>query len=195
MTMPAQEAAPTAAERRAARRANQTTFNLIIALVASLGLVLLLVVVVVRPEVTRPTVDFAQVGADAQGSVEEPLAIPDLPSTWAANRAQLVPDPADGVTRWEIGLLTPDGEYIELVQGVDANDSWVADRVRSARSEGTERLGGLRWDRYDRRDVEDAGNVEFALVTTSGASTIVLSGTATDAEFETVAIAVAESLS
>ncbi|HWH96976.1 MAG TPA: DUF4245 domain-containing protein, partial [Pseudolysinimonas sp.] len=178
MTLPDQEAAPTAAERRAARRANQTTFNLVLALVASLGIVLFLVVVVVRPEMEPRTVDYREIGAAAQSSVDEPLAVPELPEGWTANRAELVADPADGVTRWEIGFLTPAGEYIALVQGVDANASWLADQVHSARSDGTERIGGLSWDSYDRRDVDDPGNVEYALVTTSGASTIVLGGTA-----------------
>lgn len=194
MTMPDQEAAPTVAERRAARRANQTTFNLVLALLASLGIVLLLVVVVVRPEVEPRTVDFRAVGADAQTAVEEALAVPDLPADWRANRAELVSDPADGVTRWAIGFLTPGGAYIGLVQGIEANDSWLAGEVRSARAEGTERIGGLTWDRYDRRDVDDPGNVEFALVTTTGASTIVLGGTATEAEFAFLAAAVAKGI-
>ena len=55
--------------------------------------------------------------------------------------------------------------------------------------------GGLRWDAYDRRDEPDPGNVEYALVTETGASTIVLGGTASDAEFAELASAVAESLS
>ena len=195
MTMPAQEAAPTAAERRAARRANQTTFNLVIALIASLGVVALLVSVVIRPDVSRPAVDYAAAGANAQRSVDEPLAIPDLPEGWTANRAELVSEPADGVTRWEVGFLTPAGDYIGFVQGVEANASWLADQVRSARASGTENLGGLRWDVYDRRDVPDPGNVEYALVTERGVSTIVLGGTASDAEFGELATAVAASLS
>lgn len=195
MTMPDQEAAPTVAERRAARRANQTTFNLVLALLASLGIVLFLVVVVVRPDMEPKTVDYQQVGVDAQSGVDEPLAAPDLPAEWTANRAELVADPADGVVRWEIGFLTPDGEYIGLVQGVDANPSWVADQVRSAPGAGTERIGGLTWAAYDRRDVDDPGNVEYALVTTSGASTIVLGGTASDEEFAVLAAAIAKELS
>jgi hypothetical protein len=195
MTMPDQEAAPTVAERRAARRANQTTFNLVLALIASLGIVLFLVVVVVRPEMEPRTVDYQQIGADAQTGIGEPLAAPDLPDGWSANRAELVAAPADGVARWEIGFLTPDGQYIGLVQGIDANPSWVADQVRSAPAVGTERIGGLAWDAYDRREIDDPGNVEYALVTTSGASTIVLGGTASDQEFAVLAAAIAEELS
>jgi len=192
--MPAQEAAPTATERRAARRANQTTFNLVIALIASLAVVGLLVAVVIRPDVTRPAVDYVAVGATAQQSVDEPLAVPELPDGWSANRAELVSDPADGVTRWEVGFLTPEGDYIGFVQGVDANASWLADQVRAARVSDTENLGGLSWDVYDRRDVADPGNVEYALVGETGASTIVLGGTASDAEFAELATAVAASL-
>ena len=194
MTLPAQEAAPTVAERRAARRANQTTFNLVIALLASLAVVLLIVVVVVRPDTPRAAVDFVAAGANAQSSVDEPLAVPDLPEGWSANRAELVSDPADGVTRWEVGFRTPAGDYIGFVQGVDANASWLADQVRSASVSGAQSFGGLRWDAYDRRDVDDPGNVEYALVAEAGASTLVLGGTAADAEFAELATAVAESL-
>ena len=192
MTLPAQEAAPTVEERRAARRANQTTFNLVIALIASLGIVVLLVAVVVRPDLTRPSVDYREVGAGAQGSLAEPILVPDLPDGWSANRAEIFADPADGVPRWDVGFLTPEGDYIRLVQGIDANPSWLADQVKSARAGGVENFGGLSWDSYDRRDVADPGNVEFALVTTADTSTIVLSGTASDEEFAVLAKAVAD---
>jgi hypothetical protein len=81
------------------------------------------------------------------------------------------------------------------VQGVDANDSWLAAEVANERAEGTARIGGITWDRYDRRENDDPGNLEYALATTVDASTVVLGGTASDDEFETLAAAVAESLS
>lgn len=194
MTLPAQEAAPTAAERRAARRANQTTFNLVLALLASLALVALIVAVVVRPDRDPLTVDYAAAGEAAQQTVDDRLAVPILPDDWSANRAELVTGSADGVDRWEIGFLTPRGEYIGLVQGFDANATWLAAEVKNERAEGSSRIGGLSWDRYDRRAVSDPGNLEFALATIAGSSTIVLGGTADDAEFETLASAVAEAL-
>jgi len=194
VTMPAQEAAPTAAERRAARRANQTAFNLVLALIASLGIVLFLVVVVVRPDMEPRTVDYVAAGEAAQGAVDETLAVPDLPEEWRANRAELVPDPSDGVPRWEIGFLTPDGQYIALVQGLDANATWLAAAVKNERAEASVRIGGLAWDVFDRRTVPDPGNHAYILATIEGASTVVLHGTADDAEFETLAAAVAEAL-
>lgn len=196
MTLPDQEAAPTPAARRAARQANQTTFNLVIALVASLAVVFVLVAVVVRPDMGPRTVDYREIGAGAQSSVSETLAVPDLVDGWSANRAELVSNPADGVTRWEIGFLTPDpgSAYIGFVQGIDANASWIADQTASARADGTEEIGGLTWDRYNRRDLPDPGNLEYVLVTVVGSSTIVLGGTASDEEFTELAAAIAKAL-
>lgn len=196
MTMPAQEAAPTIEERRAARRANQTTFNLVLALIASLGIVALLVIVVVRPDVPRPDlqdVDYRLNAEGAQATFEEPLVVPDLPETWSANRAGARTD--GGVDTWEIGFITPAGAYLQLTQGVDANPTWLADQVRDATAGPVLTIGGIRWTVYDRRDADDIGNVAYALVAEAGASTVVISGTADDPEFEELAISAAEELS
>lgn len=185
--------APSAAQRRAARRANQTTFNLVLALIASLGIVLFLVVVVVRPEFSLPTVDYRAVGTDAQ-TVDARFVVPDLPETWTANRSVFVGNPSDEVVRWETGLLTPEGEFITMVQGIDANESWVSGQLADARSTATVRIDGTDWRIYDRRDADDPGNREYALVTTIDTLTVVLYGTATDAEFEALAAAITEEL-
>ena len=55
--------------------------------------------------------------------------------------------------------------------------------------------GNTDWAAYDRRDVDDPGNVAYALVTEFGRSTVVLSGTGTDAEFATLAESVNAELS
>ena len=185
--------APTPAQRRAARRANQTTFNLVIALIASLGIVLFLVVVVVRPETSLPTVDYRVVGANAQ-AVDERFVVPDLPDAWTANRSDFFGDSTDGVVRWETGLLTPEGEFITMVQGIDANESWVAAQLADARIDNDIRIDGRSWQIYDRRDVDDPGNREYALVTAADDVTVVLYGTATNVEFEIVATAISEEL-
>ncbi len=117
---------------------------------------------------------------------------PTFPTRGPSNRSTFVGNPSDGVTRWETGLLTPDGEFITMVQGVDANESWVADQVADARTDARIRIDGLDWDVYDRRDVDDPGNRAYALATTVGELTVVLYGTASDAEFEVLATALAE---
>ncbi|HWH26603.1 MAG TPA: DUF4245 domain-containing protein [Pseudolysinimonas sp.] len=178
-----------------AHRRNQTTLNLVLALAASIAVVVLLVFVVVRPapEPADP-IDYAAVAADAQGSVTVPLIAPVLPDGWTANRAELSSGNGDGVTAWRIGFLTPAGDYIALDQGVDANPSWVSGALDHARSTGSTTIEGHRWSVYDRRTADDPGNNAYALVTEANGSTVVLSGTASDAEFGTLAASVAAEL-
>lgn len=185
--------APSAAQRRAARQANQTPLNLVLALVASLGLVVFLVVVVIRPEVTPLPVDYRGVGANAQ-AVDDRFVVPNLPEEWTANRSELSCESSDGIACWSTGLLTPEGEFIAMVQGVDANESWIAGQVADARTVLGVRIDGRDWQIYDRRDVPDPGNHEYALVATVDELTIVLYGTASDAEFEVVATAISKEL-
>lgn len=180
---------------RRSRREHQTAFNLVLALIASLGIVLFLVAVVVRPDQTVDrSVDYQQVaaGADVPGVT---LAAPDLPDGFTANRADFQDKTSDGVRVWTVGLVTPDRQYIGLQQGIDANASWVANQLDQEPATGDRTIDGTKWTVYDRRDEgKDAGNHAYSLVHTFGRDTIVLSGTADDSSFTTVAKAVTEQL-
>ncbi|WP_144766262.1 DUF4245 domain-containing protein [Curtobacterium sp. 9128] len=180
---------------RRARRQHQTAFNLVLALIASFGIVLFLVAVVARPESTVDRdVDYRQVAsqADVAGVT---LAAPPLPRTYSANRADFTDKTADGVRIWTVGFLTPDKQYVGLHQGIDANPTWVANQLDQHAATGTRSIGGTKWTVYDRRDEgRDAGNQAYSLVATFGRSTVVLAGTADDASFRTIASGVAEQL-
>jgi hypothetical protein len=180
---------------RRARKEHQTAFNLVLALIASLGIVLFLVAVVARPDSTVDrNVDYRQVAAQADVPGVT-LAAPALPKGFSSNRADYTDKTADGVDVWTVGFLTPDEQYIGLQQGIRANPTWVANQLDQHRATGTRSIGGTRWTVYDRRDEgQDAGNKVYALVGAFGADTIVLTGTADDASFRTVASAVAEQL-
>ncbi|MBF4585212.1 DUF4245 domain-containing protein [Curtobacterium sp. VKM Ac-2861] len=181
---------------RTARRQHQTAFNLVIALIASLGIVLFLVAVVVRPNTTVDrTVDYQQIAADAHvGDIT--LAAPDLPSGFTSNRADFSDKTSDDVDVWTVGFVTPDKQYLSLQQGVDANGSWVSNQLDQRPSTGTRVIDGTKWTVYDRRaEGSDAGNHAYSLVSTFGANTIVLSGTADDSSYRTVATAVTKQFS
>ena len=183
------------AERKAAasakRRSNQTATNLVLALLASLGVVALVVLVVVRPTaIDRDPIDYAGVAADAQQAVDVPLVVPDLPDGWTANRAEFVTNESDGIDSWQIGLLTPGEQYIGFVQGIAADERWMSEQTAGAEATGSVAIGDRDWQVYDRRDADDPGNLAYILTTVSGDSTIVLGGTASDAEFEVLASAV-----
>jgi hypothetical protein len=190
-----QETAERKATASAKRRGNQTALNLFIAVLASLAIVAFLVMVVVRPDqgALYEPADYPGSAADAQGVTDVQIIAPALPESWHPNHASLTTG-SDGVMVWQAGFTTPEGAYLAIIQGIDANSSWVADQVRDARAGDTVVIDGISWTSYDRRNSSDPGNVAYALVTTTDGSTIVLAGTAEDAEFAFLATAIAKEL-
>ncbi|GAA4671297.1 DUF4245 domain-containing protein [Frondihabitans cladoniiphilus] len=169
-------------------RLNQTSKNLILSLIASVGVVILLVLVVVRPGGSElKTVDYRSIAADAQQQVTEPLVAPALPKTWKSNSATITQSDADGVQTWYIGFITPGTSFIGLTQGIKANRTWVSDQLQQGKQTSSITIGGLDWSIYDRRTENDPGNLAYAMVTTSGKSTVILAGTAPTQQFDLLA--------
>jgi len=185
-----EETAARKAENSVNHRNRQTINNLVYSLIATLALVAVIILVVPRgnPSATRPPVDYAAAAQQAQGSEPDPLLVPKLPSGWTSNNAELRTKTADKVDSWYIGLITPKQQFIGVTQGFGANDSWVSDQVEKSVITGTRDIDGIRWDVYDHRaSGSHDGNVDYALVAHAGDSTVILSGTADDTEFRTVA--------
>ena len=180
------------AENRRKRRANQTTRNLALSLVASLAIVLFLIVVTVRQEPAPLEIDYRASALEAEGGLGQPVVAPEVPTDWVSNRADLTGDTT--VTEWYIGFITPSERFLALVQGFDANPSWLAEELREPQSFEEVEIGGVVWTLYDRRGVESVGNRQYALVTETPTSTVVLYGTGSEAEFAQLAVAVANEL-
>lgn len=186
-----EETAARKAEASRKRRANQTVFNLVLALLASLGIVVLLVLVVVRPEQpAREPVDYVAIGTESQSQTDVPLAVPILPGGWTANEAILKTETDDSLT-WRIGFVTPDSRYAALDQGIDSASGWLPDRLDSAAIDSTTEIGGLVWDVYDRRDTDPTGNYAYSLATEVDGTIYLVHGVAEDDEFITLASAIA----
>ncbi len=190
----AEETAARKAENSRRHRSNQTLINLVLALAASLAIVLFLVLVVVRPDgAALKPVDYRAAASQSQPTVSAHLAVPDLPKGWSANLAS-VDTGSDGIVTWSIGFITPKKQYIGFVQGLQANSSWLSDQVQGARSTSTETLAGLDWAVYNRRAADDPGNYAYSMTTATDTDSIVLHGTASAAEFRVLAHAVAADL-
>lgn len=176
------------------RRENQTPINLALSLGASLLIVAFLVVVVVRPApTTSPTVDYAEVAREAQATVSEPLADPALPGQWTANRADISKG-TDGIQVWYVGFISPTHQFIGMSQGFDANPTWVSNQLEGKSATGSAPIGGVTWALYDYRTAKDPGNLTYAMVATIANSDVVLFGSASTAEFRSLATAVAANL-
>lgn len=193
---------PETPEETAARKAasskryrdSKTSLNLVVALVASLAIVLVTVMIVVRPAPPpAEPVDYAGIAAQVQRGYEATIASPALSEEWRSNSARIETG-RDGVPVWYIGFVTPKGDFAAVTQGIDANPTWVAATLEGGFATGTTTVGQVTWDVYDRRSNDDIGNFAYAMTTVIGDSTLVLHGTADDDEFTELAEAVARSM-
>jgi len=188
-----EEKAERVAESRRKRRANQTTKNLIASIVASLAIVLFLVLVVVRPDPAPLTIDYLAAAAEAEASLGTVVVAPIVPPSWSANRAELAG--TSGIDEWNIGFITANDTFLGLLQGFTNEKSWLRDALREPGDGEPVSIAGVDWQLYDRRGVEGVGIREIALVTTTPDSTVVLYGTASDADLDVLATAIAAELS
>ena len=186
------ETAARKAENSRAHRANQTTRNLVLALIASLGIVLFAVLIVVRPSNTLYSyVNYKQVAEGAQSGISQPLVAPDLPTGWKANKAEL--GTSAGEKTWSVGLITPKQGFIGIEEGVKTSDTWLGSLVGKAQPTGHTTVDGVRWTIYNQRS--SSGNYQYSLVGTIAGTQYVLHGSAGDGEFRVLASAIATFLS
>ncbi|GAA4158706.1 hypothetical protein GCM10022286_11980 [Gryllotalpicola daejeonensis] len=189
------ETAARKAESSRLHRQRQTVNNLVYSLIATLGIVLVIVLLVPRnsPGTVGKPVDWKSVAAQGTGTEPDSLLSPDLPKGWSANAAELRTGGAADIDDWHIGFIAPDKQYVGLDQGFKADDTWVVTEVDSIRATGSQTIDGVKWVVYDNR-ADSSANVTYALVTTHGSSTVVLAGTAAPKYFDTVARALSPQL-
>ncbi|MCP2030324.1 hypothetical protein L1277_000388 [Okibacterium sp. HSC-33S16] len=187
-----EETAARKAENSRKYRGAKTVNNLVYSLLVTVALVVIIVLAVPRTDSSMlESVDYSAVQASAQEAYPQPLANPDLPGSWSANRADV--NKTDGVQTWNIGLITPSDQFIGITQGIDANETWMAQQLKKSLASSTVTIDGLEWTVYDNRDKADRyGNVHYALATVAGDSTFLVYGTAKDAEFVTVAQSISD---
>ncbi|HEY5319476.1 MAG TPA: DUF4245 domain-containing protein [Galbitalea sp.] len=188
------ETAARKAENSRAHRANQTTRNLILALLASLAIVLCTVLVVIRPNNTAPTtVDYKTVAAQAQSGIKPTLVAPELPKGWRANDAQLKQEDENAQT-WYIGLLTPKQQFVAVEEGVGTTDAFFGSLLGKAQPTGAATIDGIRWTVYNQRGAANPGNFGYSLTATVDGARYVLHGSADNAEFRELAGSIAADL-
>ncbi|KAB1657917.1 DUF4245 domain-containing protein [Pseudoclavibacter chungangensis] len=192
-----EETAARKAEASRLHRVRQTFRNLVASLVVCAIGMFLLVVLVPRDDTSRlPEIDYIAAAAQAQPDHAQPLAAPVLPDGWVANGAEIRTG-ADGVTEWYVGFLVPGpsgepAEYVGLSQGLDANPTWVAQKLTDRTVTGEVNLDGHVWTAYDHLDLpdEERGNTAYALVLEHDGSTYVVYGSHSAEAVQTVARAI-----
>jgi hypothetical protein len=155
--------------------------NLVWSMLASLGVVALLVIVVVRPDTNLvQEIDWQEIAVQSADQLPGEPVSPRLSELWTSNRAEVTQEPGADVT-WSIGLLGPEDSYVFVDQGFGANDAWVALRVEQSRSTGDVLLGyapnQVQWREYDRQDVDSGGLNAYVVVLEQEGSIVVVGGT------------------
>ena len=176
-------------------RSRKTINNLVFSLLVTVGLVAAIYFLVPRAD-GEPNwqVDYVAQSEIASQSLGEPLLVPAMPELWRANAAELRNAANGQVTSWYIGFITPKDKFIAFNEAFDANATWVANELKDYPATGTKNIDGQEWTVYDNRSYKEAGNVQYAMVTTLGRSTVVLYGTADDAEFDQLATSITADL-
>jgi hypothetical protein len=160
--------------------------NLVLSLVAVLGMVLVLVLLVPRvTAVNGPAVDVhataVQVAADSGWPVEEAVG---LPQGWSAVSVRYTGN-ATGTMTWHAGYQTPSGTFVAVEQARDADRAWISAQTDGAAPTGTTQAGGRTWTTYER----DGTTLNSMLAAPDGAGglTTLLTGTASFADLRVVA--------
>lgn len=182
----AEETAARKAANSKAYRESQNFRNLIVALVATVAIVLVMFLIVPRGDLPdRESIDPAPIAAEAAKEFGTVL-VPELSGEaagWRINAAEVVPgDPAS----WEIVYAPDDDGFLRIAQGFDADETWAARKLGGAAPTDEVEIDGLTWQVY-KLDPSDNGNVANALGTQAGADHILLYGSTSAAKTAEVA--------
>ncbi|WP_203137989.1 DUF4245 family protein [Microbacterium sp. JZ31] len=170
----AEETAVRKAANSKAYRDSQNFRNLVVALLATLAIVLVIFFAVPRGEpAPRPTIDPAQVAAEA-GSQFPTVIVPAVPEDlgWTVNQAQF-----EGA-EWHIVYLPADQSFLRFAQGFGADETWAAQVLGGSAPTDELVIGDITWQVYE-VDPGENGNVTYALGTQAGPDHILLYGSST----------------
>ena len=170
----------------AKRRARQTVNNLVLSLIATIGLVIVIVLVVPRDNSSLiPKVDYASVALNASNSSGLTVVAPALPEGWWANKATWLPNPTDTVPAFKAGFVGPNNQYIGETMGFGANPTWLALQLQGSLQTGTY---AAKWQIFETQVERDTpATMDYVMVRNLGNDYILLYGTAPQSDFETLA--------
>ncbi len=174
----------------AKRRARQTVTNLVLALGASVAIVVGLVLIVPRSETSLiQKVDYVSIANDAAAATNLPVLIPRVPQDWWCNSARWISQPGDGTkAAWYAGFVGPENEYIGFTQAYGTNETWLALKLSGLQNTGTVGDTKLSWQLWTSPEKHvPAKSKDYMLVATVGTDTLMVYGTASESEMKSFA--------
>ena len=177
----------------ARHRARQTIINLVLALSASVGLVVVLVLIVPRDDSNRiKPVDYAGISQSAQSDTKLGIFTITPPTKWWSNNAVFNENPADTVKNFTAGFVGSETKYIEYIQAFDTNPTWVALKLNGMTPTGEFTSEHFTWQIYKSIEQHDPArtNDYLMVLNYSDQDYVLLSGVAETSEYEFFANAI-----
>ncbi|WP_434618123.1 DUF4245 domain-containing protein [Arthrobacter sp. A5] len=174
----------------AAKRANASVMGMILALLVTVAVVLPIILLNPHQNASayRPGVDVPVVAGQAKDAAGFAPAAAVLPEGWSANYARWNSAGPTEVAFWEVGYVSAAQQFISLKQSANANPTWVAQATDNAPVTGDRRVGPQDWE------LRDKPGSNKSLILNYKGTTLVLSGSATLAEFDILAAAATASI-
>ncbi len=134
----------------ARHRARQTVINLCLALGASVGLVVTLVLIVPRDDSNRvKEVDYTTISQKAKVDSGFEVITVTPPTNWWSNNAALTTNNVDTVPVFKAGFVGSDIKYIGYTQAFNANPTWLALSLNGKVITGDYSSKHYKWDIYE----------------------------------------------
>jgi len=174
------------------RHGRQTVRDMVLSMaVVGLGVLFLLVVAwrPNKPDAEVRVVDWTTTAVAASAAAEYPLVVPTgLSSQWRSTSARFERLPqSSGRPAWQVGFVTPGEQYAGLIQSDGDPAALVAGTVQGGRPEGEVQVGGVAWQAYSAGE-----NGYRTLVRTLPRSTVIVTGSAEQAELVQLAASLVE---
>lgn len=171
-------------------RAKQTVNNLLLSLLATAGMVLVLILIVPRDDSNRiPRIDYIAIAEQAAVSTGNDIAAPTIDEGWWANQAKWFGNPVDAVPRFEVGFISPKNDYIGMTHAFGVNPTWLALALKDVVLEKnySNPESDVIWGIYRSSEVHDPVQTrDYMWVASLGTNAILLYGTASEKEFESM---------
>jgi hypothetical protein len=174
------------------RRARQTVINLALSLAATIGVMIVMVLVVPRDDSSQiQRIDYKQVAAEAAEATQMPILVPEIEPGWWSNSARWTSKPKDGTdASWYVGFVGPKNSYIGFTQTYNTNPTWLALQLTGLEDTGKTLLNG-EWSVWVSPEKHvPAKTKDYMLVSSLGKDTLLVYGTADEAEMTTFAAGV-----
>jgi len=167
----------------AKRRARQTIVNLVLSLAATVGLVIVMVLIVPRDDSNQiQHVDYKKVAAEAALATNRPVVVPEIESGWWSNSARWTASPKDGTdASWYVGFVGPNNQYIGMTQTYNTNPTWLALQLNGLRDTGKTVAQG-KWSVWVSKEKHTpAKTKDYVLVSAVNSDSFLIYGTAGEA--------------